>query len=51
MDDHSELTREPTPPSLRERLHANRLLRGGGNAAVAVNGLLGQPPATDPAAR
>ncbi|GGL10839.1 hypothetical protein [Deinococcus radiotolerans] len=46
MDDHSELTRKPTPCSLRERLHANRLLRGVGNAAVAVNGLLGQgsPP-------
>lgn len=44
---------ETRVPSLRDRLQANRLLRGVGNAAVAVNGMLGQgttpPPILPPA--
>lgn len=42
VEDQGDLQREPTAPFLRERLQASRLLRGVGNAAVAVNGLLGQ---------
>ncbi|WP_189058097.1 hypothetical protein [Deinococcus daejeonensis] len=37
-----DLEHESTAPSLRERLQASRLRRGVGNAAVAMNGLLGQ---------
>jgi hypothetical protein len=55
MDDQTDTNRHPDAPrsSWRERLQANRLLRGVGNAAVAVNGLLGQgttpPPMLPPA--
>ena len=50
MDDETDTSRHPEAPrpSLRERLTGNRFLRGIGQGAVAVNGLLGQGTTSPP---